>query len=305
MSLPTLKHPQSISESISLPYVQAVDYTSENALNELAQSLHTTGFAVLKNHNVDQELLKNVLNEWKAFFDRQDKKRYLFDKKYFAGYYPAGSENAKGAYEKNAMEYFHHYVSFDLPNGMTTKTNELYWQLANLSKEILVGLEEALPKEVRDALPGHLADILSLDKPHTLMRVIHYPLVQKGDEGQQRNSEHEDIDLLTLLCSATAPGLQVKDIHGGWHDVGYATEDIVINTGDMLQLLTSGYYPSTTHRVVNPKDKKAEASRYSIPLFIHPRRDVELKKGFTAEDFLVQRLHETGILADETGEAAV
>ena len=49
---------------------------------------------------------------------------------------------------------------------------------------------------------------------------------------------------------------------------------ITINNGDMLSLATDGYFPSTTHRVVNP-DVNLNLSRYSMPMFLHPRPDVK------------------------------
>ena len=72
---------------------------------------------------------------------------------------------------------------------------------------------------------------------------------------------------------------------------------ITINNGDMLSLATDGYYPSTTHRVVNPDDGDGitNDSRYSMPMFLHPRPEAPLKDGFTADMFLQQRLREIGL----------
>ena len=62
----------------------------------------------------------------------------------------------------------------------------------------------------------------------------------------------------------------------------------------MLALATDGYYPSTTHRVTNP-DQEANEPRFSMPMFLHPRPDVDLKQDFTADMFLQQRLREIGL----------
>ena len=70
---------------------------------------------------------------------------------------------------------------------------------------------------------------------------------------------------------------------------------LVINTGDMLQECSDGYYPSTIHRVVNPKAKYAHLSRYSIPLFIHPRDEVILSKRYSAKKYLDERLKDIGL----------
>jgi isopenicillin N synthase-like dioxygenase len=101
--------------------------------------------------------------------------------------------------------------------------------------------------------------------------------------------------LITLLPAATAPGLQVKDLAGNWHDVSCDTGTIVINSGDMLKLASHDYYPSTTHRVVNPHTGEARLPRYSMPLFLHPRKDARLTEELTAGEYLDQRLRAIGL----------
>jgi isopenicillin N synthase-like dioxygenase len=76
----------------------------------------------------------------------------------------------------------------------------------------------------------------------------------------------------------------------------------------MLQNVSNGLYRSTTHRVVNPAD--AASDRFSMPCFIHPRREVDLTPlascvartggearypATTAGDYLIQRLREIGL----------
>ena len=58
-----------------------------------------------------------------------------------------------------------------------------------------------------------------------------------------------------LLIAGTQPGLQVQDINGTWHDVSCDIGSIAINTGD-IKRGSNGYFPSTTHRVINPTSNK-------------------------------------------------
>jgi hypothetical protein len=55
---------------------------------------------------------------------------------------------------------------------------------------------------------------------------------------------------------------------------------------------TGGFYRSTTHRVVNPTGEAAKRSRISMPLFLHPRREVVLSERHTADSYLQERLRE-------------
>jgi len=81
---------------------------------------------------------------------------------------------------------------------------------------------------------------------------------------------------------------------GKWHDVSCDKGTIVVNSGDMLKMASNGYYPSTTHQVINPS-ATANVSRYSMPLFLHPRDEVILSDEQTAGSFLKERLEEIGL----------
>ena len=138
---------------------------------------------------------------------------------------------------------------------------------------------------------------MTTNSDETLLRVIHYPAITGDEEtGAIRAAAHEDINIITLLCSATASGLEVKDNNGKWHQVPCDPGSIAINAGDMLQLASNGYYRSTTHRVMNPAGADAKLPRYSMPLFLHARPEVLLGNGITANMYLKQRLHELGLL---------
>ena len=64
----------------------------------------------------------------------------------------------------------------------------------------------------------------------------------------------------------------------------------------MLQEASGGYFPSTTHRVINPTGKRQEQSRISLPLFLHPKPDVVLSERYTADSYLMERLRELGVI---------
>ena len=128
-----------------------------------------------------------------------------------------------------------------------------------------------------------------------LLRILHYPPIDEDvAPGEERAAAHEDINLITLLVTGSEPGLQAMDTQGNWHEVPCHPGMITINAGDMLAKASQGYYPSTSHRVVNPP-ASANRSRYSMPLFVHPRPEVRLDARQTAGEYLDQRLREIGL----------
>jgi isopenicillin N synthase-like dioxygenase len=61
---------------------------------------------------------------------------------------------------------------------------------------------------------------------------------------------------------ATAPGLQVIDKQGKWADVPLIDGTMIMNIGDMMEIISNGRYVATRHRV-----KQVKEERYSFPLF--------------------------------------
>ena len=55
------------------------------------------------------------------------------------------------------------------------------------------------------------------------------------------------------------------------------------------------YFPSTIHRVMNPKESNKHNARLSMPVFIHPSDKIVLSEKYTAKSYLEERLKEIGL----------
>ena len=109
------------------------------------------------------------------------------------------------------------------------------------------------------------------------MRMIHYPPYDGGiKEGQLRGNEHTDYGSITLLWRFDdVEALQVYDKKDDvWVTVPTVENSIVLNVADMFQRWTNDLLKSTPHRVVNVN---MDRSRYSMPYFVDPGRDVIIK----------------------------
>ncbi len=277
--------------------LQAVDYRAADAAYAFTESLRVFGFGVLKNHPIQQALVNSIYRDWLAFFQSPAKYDYRYSP-HFDGYFPPEvSETAKGYGVKDIKEYFHFYHPWgqcppDLREGLVAYRAE-----ANaLAGELLAWVERYSPPAVAAGYTEPLSAMID-GSGQTLLRVLHYPPLQ-GDEPPDalRAAAHEDINLLTILPAANEPGLQVLDKHGNWLDVPCDFGLLIVNTGDMLQEASGGYFPSTTHRVVNPPPGGSNAPRISLPLFLHPRPEVVLSGRYTADAYLKERLRELGVL---------
>jgi len=279
--------------------IRSVDFTAASAPAEFVQSLHETGFGVLRHHPISEDLLNHVYDDWRKFFADDRKYEHQFQQGRQDGYFPKNiSETAKGYDLKDIKEFYHFYPWGEFPSYLSDVTDQLYSEMSVLAGTLLEWIESESPESVAAKYSMPLSDMIT-DSPRTLLRILHYPpLAGDEPEGAIRAAAHEDINLITLLPAATEPGLQVKNSQGNWVDVPCDYGNIIVNVADMLQMASGHHFKSTTHRVVNPVGEESRKSRLSLPLFLHPRKDVRLSDTHTADDYLCERLRELGILQE-------
>ena len=275
--------------------VKTIDFNSQKAPEDFVLSLKHTGFAVIKNHPISKDLINSVYLEWSSFFNSKIKFDYKFDIIKQDGYFPMLSENAKGYNVKDLKEFYHIYLPWGrVPKEISEDTITLRNQLVEIATELLHWIDDESPDDIKKYFSMPLKNMIK-ESQNNLLRVLHYPpLDGKEDSDAVRAAAHGDINLITVLISGSEPGLQILNKDGNWVDVDSNKGWLVINAGDMLNKCSNNYYPSTIHRVINPKKSK-NISRYSMPLFLHPRDEVILNDKYTAKSYLDKRLQELGL----------
>lgn len=256
---------------------------SEDFEQKLLESVINTGFVVITHHGIDHGLIKDNQQTWKEFFKKEQLFKNLFinGNNSNMGYKGLGTETAVGSKVPDLKEFFHWKPGEEMPEAVTNSTRKMFYQLEDLGMQILSVLE----KQTR---ANYVWDCN--ESSNTIIRTLYYPALKNlhATEGAVRAAAHEDINHITLLVAASAPGLQVKDLRGNWHDVPHEDNSIVVNIGDMLALQSNGLYKSTSHRVINPPNETSD--RVSMPLFIHPHAHTILAPGYTAGQFLKERI---------------
>lgn len=274
-------------------HLPVVDFRSATAAQDFCRSLHETGFGVLRNHPLDQSLVEGIYAEWQAFFNSDAKHQYVNGPASHDGYFaPNVSEIAKNHTQRDLKEFYHIYSWGRYPHEVSDAARRYYNQGSALAATLLNWVEENSPANVKAGYSMPLPSMLE-NSDHTLLRVLHYPPLHGDEEsGAVRAAAHGDINLLTILPAATEPGLQVLGKDDAWHDVPCDFGLLIVNIGDMLQEASGGYYPSTVHRVLNPVGEARFKPRISLPLFLHPRRDVVLSERYTVGSYFDERMRE-------------
>lgn len=275
------------------PVLPIVDFTSPDAPRVFCESLHRTGFGVLKNHPLSSDLVHGIYDEWLAFFQSGGAKNYAWDPIKLDGHFStAVSETAKGSEIKDFKEFFHLFPWGRYPSEVSDAAQRYYGLGKNLAATLLKWVEDHSPADIRAKYSVPLASMID-DCEETLLRVLHYPpLTGIQEPGSIRAAAHTDINLLTILPAATEPGLQVMGTDGVWIDVPCDFGLLIVNIGDMLSEASGKYYPSTQHRVLNPVGEAAKKSRVSLPLFLHPRREIKLSERYTVGSYFEERMQE-------------
>lgn len=300
---------------------------------QLGESFRETGFAVVQSHEIAAQVIAQGLETAQDFFALPPVVKAKYQRPdigFQRGHAPLGSENAKGRSQGDMKEFWHigrpDMQQLSTPNNshlgdanhdeilatpsvsdvanFDDATQALFTEFDNFGVQILraVALYLDLDERWFDT---------AIEQGNSLLRLLHYPpQLTAPTNGAVRAAEHQDINLITLLLGAQEAGLQVKHKRYGWIDVNVPDGAIVLNCGDMLQRLTGGVLPSTTHRVSNPKPHRAQFSRYSMPFFLHPKNSFMIEtlpsclaRGGIAQppilagDYLHQRLVEIGLLS--------
>lgn len=280
----------------------------------LMAGLQRYGFIILTDHNVPTDLLGRAYDLAEELFalPLEEKLRHANG---LRGYTPFGAEHARDSKLPDLKEFWQigREPTPDLPakdfpenvwpDAAAPDFRPTFQALFDGLDETGRLLLEALAPKLD--LPAHWFDD-KVANGTSILRVLHYPPVAAdAPAGAVRSAAHEDINFITILVAAKGAGLQLLDRDGTWPPVETAPRNLIVDSGDMLQRLTNGVIPSTTHRVVNPVGPNV--SRYSMPFFLHPASAVSLKAlpscvgegakwpEITAGEFLAERLREIGL----------
>lgn len=249
-------------------------------------SIMNTGFAVITHHGIDERIIRESQAGWREFFlsPKDYKEFFINEEDSNMGYKGFKSETAVGFEKPDLKEFFHYKLGANIPDELFVITRKLFMQLEDVGLQLLSTIDES-----NHNMTTYADDCANSQT--TLLRSLYYPAMDfSAEKDAVRAAAHGDINHITLLVAASAPGLQVKDLSGKWHDVPYEENSLTMNVGDMLQLASQGMYKSTTHRVINPPDNNSD--RISMPLFIHPKPETILAPGYTAKQFLDDRIAE-------------
>lgn len=237
---------------------------------DLDRACAECGFLYITGAQLDQELFRRVLARAKAYFalDHDIKMNsYIGLSQNHSGYVPVGEEQFEGGASDLKEAYDVNYDYAPLAGRRPLLGPNLWPEMAGFRGDVQAYYRHI--SGIGRQLFGAFALALALDEhffaahlqhPPSQLRMIHYPF-DAAAQDREGIGAHTDYECFTLL-RATAPGLQIVDKQGRWTDVPLIEGAIVMNLGDMMEILSNGRYLATRHRV-----KRVVEERYSFAYF--------------------------------------
>lgn len=282
-------------------------------VKEVGQACRETGFFLLKNADVPQDLRCAVFDHLDAFFalpEAEKQKVSILNTPHFRGWGKPGNESLDETRpEVDTKETFN--VGLDLPPsdprviaGEPFRGVNQWPDLPGFEETMLAYYDAALAQGI--ALHRAFAQDLGLPEDHfdcafleplAALRLLSYPPAT-GAAREIGAGAHTDYGAITLLMTDGEPGLQVRPRGQGWIDLPHVSGAFAVNIGDCLMRWTNDIYVSTPHRVLPPKNR-----RRSVAMFVEANPDVIIKalpgtgtpkyEPIRAADYLMSRLNAT------------
>ncbi|MBI2207652.1 MAG: isopenicillin N synthase family oxygenase [Candidatus Rokubacteria bacterium] len=284
------------------PFLAGTPAGKSAVAGQIARACREIGFFTIVNHGVPADLVAEMIDVTKAFFDLpMDEKRRVRQPQpdQSRGYLAVGDENlsySRGDQSTADLKEVFAIGRVDVPDtddfrgpaahpsfapnlwpGQPPRFGPVWTAYYRALEHVTLELMRMLAMALR--LPeDHFWP--SIDKHVTPLRANHYPeQTTPPRPGQLRAGAHTDYGALTVLLPENVPGgLQVRNRLDEWVDVEAPPGAFVCNLGDLMQRWTNDHWRSTMHRVVNPaRDVSAGNRRVSFAFFHQPNYDAVIE----------------------------
>ena len=263
---------------------------SLDKLKELGEKIvncfKTNGFCYLKNHGVNEELLKDYMKVSRDFFDKpvEFKAKYPLGQDYSFGWVQVGREKPNPDRSVGDLHEAFNSLPINDTNWPPVDNFEMlskqlfkaYKQLAFRFFDVL-SLGLGLPIDfMRNAHKK-----LGQTGNGSVIRTIYYPPIQPDNiqaQDQVRLGEHADWSMLTFDFQDSNGGLEVKNPQGEFISADPLPGTVLVIVGELLQRLTSDMLTATVHRILIPKEEsRRRVYRQASIFFIHSDDDYVVK----------------------------
>ncbi|KGN63985.1 gibberellin 2-beta-dioxygenase 2-like [Cucumis sativus] len=230
------------------------------AIEIIGKACSEFGFFQVVNHGVPLHLMQKALLLSNQFFG------YPLDRKLQASPLPGapmpagyGRQPDHSPDKNEFFMMFPPHSTFNVfpshPQGFREVVEELFSCFVKTASVIENIINECL------GLPPNFLSEYNNDRKWDLMSTFRYPNASEIENVGLR--EHKDVNFITLLFQDEVGGLEVKTEDHQWIPIIPNQNTLVINVGDVIQVLSNDRYKSASHRVVRQEGRE----RHSYAFF--------------------------------------
>ncbi|XP_044719994.1 2OG-Fe(II) oxygenase superfamily domain-containing protein [Hirsutella rhossiliensis] len=253
--------------------------TKPEFLRQLRHALMEVGFLYLKNVGIPADLIQDVVEKGKAFFDMPVEEKLKIEMKNapsFLGYSRLSTEITAGQVDhREQMDLCTEhplpepgsplYRNLLAPNQWPSEASapgfrRTYTDYMRRMGDMSIYFTSLIAEAIQ--LPRDAFDRYFDEDQHHKLKIVKYPDMEElghGSGGGQGATPHR--------------GLQVQNVAGEWIDCLPLDGTLVVAIGQGMEALTQGVCVSTTHRVLSPR--AGEGARFSIPFFQGVKLDAD------------------------------
>ncbi|XP_008797635.1 protein DMR6-LIKE OXYGENASE 1-like [Phoenix dactylifera] len=244
-------------------------------VREIGLACRNDGFFQVKNHGIPKDVVDGMLRVAKDFFHLPESERlksYSQDPTRTTRL--STSFNVKTEKVSSWRDYLrlHCYPLEDFAHEWPSNPpcfRQVVGEYCKNARELALRLLEAISESL-----GLESDYMekALGKQGQHMAINYYPPCPQP-ELTYGLPGHKDPNAITILLQDGVSGLQVLIRNGKWVAVNPVPDTLVINIGDMIQVLSNDRYKSVLHRVI----VNDTSERISVPTFYCPSPDALIK----------------------------
>ncbi|XP_010680231.2 1-aminocyclopropane-1-carboxylate oxidase homolog 1 [Beta vulgaris subsp. vulgaris] len=268
-------HPQipPTSNVASFKVIPIIDLSVTSiAVERIREASEKWGFFQVVNHGIPDMVLEDILKGVRGFYEQDDEVK--------KSYYSRDYSNRKLTYNSNFDLYTGPAANWrDTFGVMMAPDPPLPEQLPPPCREILINYSSHMMRVGR-LLFELLSEALGLEANYLneigcsegLNVTGHYYPACPQPELTLGTSKHADNVFLTLLLQDQIGGLQVLH-QNHWVDIPPTPGALVVNIGDLLQLISNDIFKSAEHRVLaNIRGPRISVASFFTTLFLDTSR---------------------------------
>jgi isopenicillin N synthase-like dioxygenase len=240
--------------------------TRESVIAEIRDAVEKFGFFQAINHGIPIDVMEKMKDGVRKFHEQDAEVRMKFYSRDNTRRFTYNSNfdlySSKSANWRDSLSCF---IAPDVPK--TEDLPEICGEVMLEYSKQVIKLGEIVFELLSEALgldPNHLKE---MDCTKGLLMLCHYYPPCPEPDRTFGGSPHSDRSFLTILLQDHIGGLQVLQ-DGYWVDVPPLPGALLINLGDLLQLITNDRFVSVEHRVLANRGEEPRVSVASF--FVHP-----------------------------------